>query len=100
MQNVRPDSQVLQEMQHSKWATSNHLFDYNAFINDFYNLLEEYKDYKHRNNESADTSPEKLPEILSRYGFKKKMPITIFGQKIKCHVFSQKSSTFNFILHT
>ena len=36
LQSVRPESQVLEKMQHSKWATSNHLFDYNAFINDFY----------------------------------------------------------------
>ena len=96
MQNVRPDSQVLQEMQHSKWATSNHLFDYNAFINDFYNLLEEYKDYKHRNNESADTSPEKLPEILSRYGFKKKINANNnFWSKYQMSCFFS-----NFILHT
>ena len=39
-------------MQHSKWATSNNLFDYNAFINDFYALLEEYKSYKSRFQET------------------------------------------------
>ena len=38
-------------MQHSKWATSNSLFDYNSFINDFYALIEEYNSYKERTEE-------------------------------------------------
>jgi len=67
LQSVRPESQVLEKMQHSKWATSNHLFDYNAFINDFYSLLDEYKEYKQRSESinNPTESPEKLPEILS-----------------------------------
>ena len=67
LQHVRPESHILREMQHSKWATSNNLFDYNAFINDFYGLLEEYREYKNRASETSTTvsSPEKLPEILS-----------------------------------
>ena len=66
LQHVRPESHILKEMQHSKWATSNNLFDYNAFINDFYGLLEEYREYKNRTSEpSTLSSPEKLPEILS-----------------------------------
>ena len=53
------NNETLQEMQHSKWATSNNLFDYNAFINDFYALLEDYKAYKSRseNAESQDVKP-------------------------------------------
>lgn len=46
--SVKPGNVTLKEMQHSKWATSNNLFDYNSFINDFYALLEEYKSYKSR----------------------------------------------------
>ena len=46
--SMNPDNVTLKEMQHSKWATSNNLFDYNSFINDFYALLEEYKTYKWR----------------------------------------------------
>ena len=66
LQHVRPESHILREMQHSKWATSNNLFDYNAFINDFYGLLEEYREYKNRTSETSTvSSPEKLPEILS-----------------------------------
>ena len=46
--SVKSGNETLKEMQHSKWATSNNLFDYNSFINDFYALLEEYNSYKSR----------------------------------------------------
>lgn len=50
---IKQNNETLKEMQHSKWATSNNLFDYNAFINDFYALLEEYKSYKSRFQETT-----------------------------------------------
>ena len=43
-------------MQHSKWATSNSLFDYNSFINDFYALIEEYNSYKERTEQLTPES--------------------------------------------
>ena len=48
LSQLRPNNETLREMQHSKWATSNSLFDYNSFINDFYHVLDEYKTYKAR----------------------------------------------------
>ena len=50
---IKENNATLKEMQHSKWATSNNLFDYNAFINDFYALLEDYKSYKSRFQETT-----------------------------------------------
>ena len=50
---IKQNNETLKEMQHSKWATSNNLFDYNAFINDFYALLEDYKSYKSRFQETT-----------------------------------------------
>ena len=53
---MKPENANLKDMQHSKWATSNKLFDYNSFINDFYALLEEYKTYK-ESIENAEHQP-------------------------------------------
>ena len=53
---IKPENDTLKKMQHSKWATSNNLFDYNSFINDFYALIEEFNSYKDR------TEPDKQSE--------------------------------------
>ena len=53
---IKPENDTLKKMQHSKWATSNNLFDYNSFINDFYALIEEFNSYKDR------TEPDKESE--------------------------------------
>merc|ERR1719266_1509946 len=66
---VKPDNVTLKNMQHSKWATSNNLFDYNSFINDFYALIEEFNSYKERTEQQPDSHQEKAltstSEVLS-----------------------------------
>ena len=57
-------------MQHSKWATSNSLFDYNSFINDFYALIEEYNSYKERTEEIIPESQQvKVLTFYSKYSY-------------------------------
>ena len=66
---IQPNHETLKEMQLSKGATSNNLFDYNAFINDFYALLEDYKSYKSRfqetNQELSQEQKSANLEVLS-----------------------------------
>merc|ERR1712223_910927 len=67
---IKPDNVTLKKMQHSKWATSNNLFDYNSFINDFYALIEEYNSYKERTEQLTPESQQEkaltpISEVLS-----------------------------------
>lgn len=66
---IKPENGTLKEMQHSKWATSNNLFDYNSFINDFYALIEEYNSYKNRDLSSERSQTEFLSSLKGSFFF-------------------------------
>lgn len=54
LKNPGEQNSTLKEMQHSKWSRNNQMFDYNAFINDFYALIDDYESYKNRSENQGE----------------------------------------------
>ena len=67
---IKPENDTLKKMQHSKWATSNNLFDYNSFINDFYALIEEFNSYKDRTEPDKQSESQEV-KLLDYYNLTK-----------------------------
>ena len=67
---IKPENDTLKKMQHSKWATSNNLFDYNSFINDFYALIEEFNSYKDRTEPDKQSESQEV-KLLDYYNLSK-----------------------------
>jgi len=101
---IKPENDTLKKMQHSKWATSNNLFDYNSFINDFYALIEEFNSYKDRTepDKQSESQEEKalgpISEVLSTL----KGSFFFNGENVISHQYSMvlnKTSKLKISLH-
>ena len=73
---IKPENDTLKKMQHSKWATSNNLFDYNSFINDFYALIEEFNSYKDRTEPDKQSESQEV-KLLDYYNLINKTLFTL-----------------------
>jgi len=85
---IKPDNVTLKKMQHSKWATSNNLFDYNSFINDFYALIEEFNSYKERTEQPPDSHQEKALTTTSEVLSTLKGSFFFNGENVISHQYS------------